>query len=516
MGSGGGSVSQSGGSGGGIIVLNGNTVKLLSKSVLSANGVVATSETSGGGSGGSILVEASSLEFHGLVQADGGNGGENGGGGGGGGRIMFLIRNNSSSSSASLPSFSSLNAISHLSSQNSQNNYQYLQQDNSQLFTGNYSAVGGRRGMVPTTSLPFLESSSFIEGDGEDGTVWTTFAPCDAGYGTVFCTVCPAGTYKTERDVSPCTPCSNGPVHSEYTMTGQTTKDCPFTCLTGYRGNDCLRPYDEFLRQIGGWKAIVGISVLFIFVVLGCTLLIRQYNRRMSDLRERVLYIIDQNDHYCNYFCHSFDSQLGMKIRQYKQLEQSVPLAWYAQDIDRIRQKQKANSHYLTMGNLSDHVGRVYLNGHNTFRDPWRVPIRPPEYLIPLVFLPEYKSFRDDLNSLLNYSKFGEKLILTVLTLLFPPVAYFYYMHIRKKRATLFEEYISKGTHFFIRGPRAQALQESVKCGYDDKHSIAYIDILYLDTVSPPDGIELGSPSLPLNLAISGDGTALNPYTIGR
>lgn len=145
--------------------------------------------------------------------------------------------------------------------------------------------------MIPTTSLPTIKSASFAEGDGEDGTVWTTFAPCNAGYGTVFCTVCPAGTYKTEKDVSPCTPCSNGPVHSEYTMTGQTTKDCPFTCLSGYRGKDCLRPYDEFLRQIGGWGAIVGISGLFVFVLIGCTLLIRQYNRR-TRCSESDLYII--------------------------------------------------------------------------------------------------------------------------------------------------------------------------------------------------------------------------------
>lgn len=218
----------------------------------------------------------------------------------------------------------------------------------------------------------------------------------------------------------------------------------------------------------------------------------------------------NNHTHYSNNHNH-----IGMRVRQYKLLEQSVPLAWYAQDIDRIRQKQKINSHYLTMGNLSDHVGRVYLNGHNTFRDPWRLPVRPPEQLMPLIFLPEYESFRDELNSLLSFSKLGEKIILFLLILLFTPVAYAYYISLRRKRAKLFEEYIAKGTHFFIRGPRAQALLESVKCGYDDTYSIAYVDILYLENITPPEGIELGSPCLPLNLAISGEGTPLNPYTIG-
>lgn len=49
-----------------------------------------------------------------------------------------------------------------------------------------------------------------------------------------------------------------------------------------------------------------------------------------------------------------------------------------------------------------------------------------------------------------------------------------------------------------------------------NKYSIAYIDILYLETMPPPEGIELGSPLLPVNLVISGKGTALDPYTIGN
>lgn len=63
-----------------------------------------------------------------------------------------------------------------------------------------------------------------------------------------------------------------------------------------------------------------------------------------------------------------------MRLQQYEILEQSVPTAWYAQDIDRVRQKQKVNSHYLTNATLTEHVGRIYLDGVNSFSDPWRVP----------------------------------------------------------------------------------------------------------------------------------------------
>lgn len=98
----------------------------------------------------------------------------------------------------------------------------------------------------------------------------------------------------------------------------------------------------------------------------------------------------------------------------------------------------------------------------------------------------------------------------------FPPLAHWLLRYLRKKKAHVFENYITKGTHFFLRGPRAQALLESVKCGYDDKYSLAYIDVLYLENAPVPEGITVGSPVLPLLLAISGEGTMLNPYTLGE
>ena len=164
-------------------------------------------------------------------------------------------------------------------------------QESSQ-FTGNYSAFGGRQGMAPSPNPSFSEahtiSPSFSEAhtispyDGEDGTVWTSLAPCAAGRGSVFCTICPEGTYKNETDVSPCLPCTNGPPHSVYTNREQGNEECPFTCISGYRGKDCLTPFAEFLRQIGGWMMVMIILSLFIIVLVVCMLVILKYNRLFS------------------------------------------------------------------------------------------------------------------------------------------------------------------------------------------------------------------------------------------
>lgn len=84
---------------------------------------------------------------------------------------------------------------------------------------------------------------------------------------------------------------------------------------------------------------------------------------------------------------------------------------------------------------------------------------------------------------------------LALISLVFPPIAFYVYHRLRKARALAFENYIARGNHSFLRGPRAQALLESVKCGYDDKYSVAYIDLLYLETTSPPEGLTVGRPS---------------------
>lgn len=195
-------------------------------------------------------------------------------------------------------------------------------------------------------------------------------------------------------------------------------------------------------------------------------------------------------------------------------MELSLPSAWYAQDIDRMRQKQKKDSHYLTNSNLKNHVGRLYLNGNNSLFNPWSVPNKPSEELIPLIYIPEYESFRDELNVKLSYYLVSDLIVLFLLCLLFPPLAYWFYRKLHRDKAILFENYIAKSNHFFIKGPRAEALLESVKCGFDDECTVAYIDILYTENTPAPEGMNVGSPSLPILLPLSGTGTQQHPYAL--
>ena len=133
-----------------------------------------------------------------------------------------------------------------------------------------------------------------------------------------------------------------------------------------------------------------------------------------------------------------------------------------------MRQKQRVDSHYLTNSTLVQHVGRLYLDGCNSFRNPWSVPTKPPEALIPLIYIPEYEMFRDELNKKLAYHRIADSLTIVFLCFLFPPLALWFHTKLRREKAAVFENYIAKGSNLFLKGPRAQALLECIKCGYDD------------------------------------------------
>ena len=92
----------------------------------------------------------------------------------------------------------------------------------------------------------------------------------------------------------------------------------------------------------------------------------------------------------------------------------------------------------------------------------------------------------------MRFHFFSDRSSLTLICLVFPPIAFYVHYRLRRSRALAFENYIACGNHSFLRGPRAQALPESVKCGYDDHYSVAYIDLLYLETTSPPEGLTVG------------------------
>lgn len=143
------------------------------------------------------------------------------------------------------------------------------------LFSGNYSVRGGSQGSHDHR----LTQSKH---DGADGSIWTSLAPCQQGRGTVFCTICPPGSYKSEAGVSDCSLCTNGPLHSIYTMKGYTDENCPYQCLPGYRGHDCLTPFYEFLRQLGGPLVLFFILSIFVIIVLVVILLLSHYNSKFS------------------------------------------------------------------------------------------------------------------------------------------------------------------------------------------------------------------------------------------
>ena len=138
-------------------------------------------------------------------------------------------------------------------------------------FDGTYRALGGKQGSQSDSAL-------YTSHDGMDGTVWTSLAPCKPGWGSVFCTKCPRGSYKNVTDVSFCVPCENAPDHANYTQEGYSDAECPYECIAGFRGKDCLTPFAEFLRQLGGPVVLLVSCILLVVVVGIITVIFVQYN----------------------------------------------------------------------------------------------------------------------------------------------------------------------------------------------------------------------------------------------
>lgn len=94
----------------------------------------------------------------------------------------------------------------------------------------------------------------------------------------MFCTKCPRGSYKNVTDVSFCVPCENAPDHANYTQEGYSDAECPYECIAGFRGKDCLTPFAEFLRQLGGPVVLLVSCILLVVVVGIITVIFVQYN----------------------------------------------------------------------------------------------------------------------------------------------------------------------------------------------------------------------------------------------
>jgi len=247
------------------------------------------------------------LRGDGHITLQGGDGSANGGGGGAGGRfIMNFLRSYAG---------------------NSQPNQSYF-------WTGTIDYSGGRAGDLQ-------ERFSQPTG-GSNGTLFES--KCFPGYSGIFCSPCPAGTFKYDFSYGKCLPCINKPAGAYYYQVAETSSICSYDCEEFgpvEENPECLDMVDEEFEEIGGY------DLFFIIMVVWCITTIFMY------------VVMSMRAHIIAQYIEDLPKFL------YSNWEKST-------DNRHINMQRQLDSHYRLYDEcMWSHVHRSYLVGNNSISSPW-------------------------------------------------------------------------------------------------------------------------------------------------
>ncbi|KDO20432.1 hypothetical protein SPRG_14370 [Saprolegnia parasitica CBS 223.65] len=446
----------------------------------------------GGGAGGGVIVlGAHHLNLNGTIAADGMSG-NNGAGGGSGGFVSLVVPNG-------LSGHGSLSA----SGGNASCADERLTVNTSQTLCGG-GGGGGRlrlQGCTDFTECANEFSGEYhVQGGSSDtklpapiGSIGTYFGfPCPPGYGGLLCRACPIGTFKEERGSDECIPCRNAPPDSHYTLTGETSTECTWSCDPGYTGLHCLSPLEDFFEMFGG-KLVVGVIALLLLLIIVA-----------------VGYIF-KRDPYVKYRTGGETDHLLV-----------IPPAkrpWYSLRCCRIGHWIWPRVGYpkLQERDLKDHIARLYFSGNNTQEAPLLLRTTVPSMLEPVLNKEAFAALAVQINKTLAFSTSGS-ILYTLVRWLCYPFASDVLLYRRHKKFNALKRLLAKYDHACMQGPRARALLNAVKVGYSHDYSLAYLELLHKEYSSsscvPKSGWLVGKPRLPLVLLFAGLGSYESPLCL--
>ncbi|CAE7592232.1 unnamed protein product [Symbiodinium microadriaticum] len=551
------------GAGGGIIWIRAAVLEMPSNSTsISASGEDASSwadgghEGSGGGAGGTVIINATVINGSGMIKAAGGRGGGCVGGGGGGGAIGSAGPNASEAWAAFTGSLDVQGGSGDVS-----------------LFCGR---LVGERGCVgeswPINKVLdvfrfFSECLVFdcpadASTGGGIGVVVVVSWSCRGrlvmvvswschGCGRVMVVVVFVGTYNPReakysesegigeqklRRFRMCLPCKNKPTQGYYTTTGWLNESCPYACPSGF-------PPVEVNPDCWVW----GVVVLILLMAVSFGLLISakrvQTRRRLQWLqkqRHTGRQFLGMNDEAMLLFeslrgrhpladldiggdgaVHAnVDAVNSLRSRTVGESRPRWFLGYVASIWRKIRQRNRRGSdmkeaHLLNVGDLPHHTQRIYLQGENSPRDPWRLTAQPPEELRSLVDENRWADFAAQVNVRCFVRMRSQLMAEGVLRWLYLPVAEYIRWHLRFSRAADVAAYVwslseatgANETLWSLSIPNPS--RYGLKFGTDREMTLAYVDVLDYSKTLEDWAIK---PDLPMVITVAGDGEYTAPY----
>lgn len=183
-------------------------------------------------------------------------------------------------------------------------------------------------------------SSGLTGFSGQTGTMFNT--PCAPGHEPPFCQQCAKGFYKPDMSGIRCYQCTNAVVTTAiYNETGVTQPNCPYKCSPNYPSREdnplCYNPFILFVSNLGGVPVfIIIIASALIWIVLA--------------------YIYVKGE----------DSKEGKMTTQ------------------------ELNDMIFFQKDVHQHIGRIYLQGFNSQKNPWKMPSIPHFKVVPFINRQEY------------------------------------------------------------------------------------------------------------------------------
>lgn len=509
------------GAGGGIIWIRAAVLEMPSNSTsISASGEDASSwadgghEGSGGGAGGTVIINATVINGSGMIKAAGGRGGGCVGGGGGGGAIGSAGPNASEAWAA---------------------------------FTGSLDVQGGSGDVS-------LFCGRLVGQRGCAGEL-LQLGVCRPGRAGIYCAECAAGTYNPPQVPENltalfriCLPCKNKPTQGYYTTTGWLNESCPYACPSGFPpvevNPDCDDPWSYYFAFFGG---VWGVVVLILLMAVSFGLLISakrvQTRRRLQWLqkqRHTGRQFLGMNDEAMLLFeslrgrhpladldiggdgaVHAnVDAVNSLRSRTVGESRPRWFLGYVASIWRKIRQRNRRGSdmkeaHLLNVGDLPHHTQRIYLQGENSPRDPWRLTAQPPEELRGLVDENRWADFAAQVNFRCFVRMRSQLMAEGVLRWLYLPVAEYIRWHLRFSRAADVAAYVwslseatgANETLWSLSIPNPS--RYGLKFGTDREMTLAYVDVLDYSKTLEDWAIK---PDLPMVITVAGDGEYTAPY----
>lgn len=265
--------------------------------------------------------------------------------------------------------------------------------------------------------------------------------------GSANCSVCGIGETTLRSGATECHACRHKPAHAAFNVHG----NCSYACEKGRTGLDCLTPFERLIKPIGGLLGFLVLVFSITGLIFGSWGIISYRSNREKSRR--------------------YDEYKAQRLRD----EQSL------QSLTRHLTPR------LTDQDLTAHVARLYLDGDNRLRGPWRLnPYFLPARMRDVVEEGTFASFAEECNKLLWWDPAGwEAWVFRLALCLVPPLSIFFMRKRQLSRVERLSKYIVTYGGRFFREMNFRVHAAKMKLGFRYDRLVGIAVLLFCVMILP-------------------------------